>query len=294
MRSKFNYLRPVSPQEAAEVKAKYGRRARCLAGGTDLMLQCRHGIFNSEYCLDLTYIPELNYIRVGSNDLKIGPLTTLNQLENLKEEDSLISSIRGTVSQMCTPQLRNLATIGGNLCNASPAADLSTLLIALNATGKILSSSGERSLPLEDFFTGVNKTALEEDEFLSGIQIPIPALRTGHSFSRIGRTVIDIAQVNAAVSLSVDENGIIVDPRIVLGAVAPTPIRSSAAEKALSGIEISRVDDNLIQEAGKLAAADARPVSDIRAAADYRKYVCGILARRSIEESILKLNGAIS
>lgn len=294
MRSKFKYLRPESRREATEVKAEYGRRARCLAGGTDLMLLSRHGMFDSEYCLDLTFIPDLSYIQADHNSIKIGSLTTLNQLEAMKEENSLTSCISNTASQMCTPQLRNLATVGGNLCNASPAADLSTLFIALDAECKILSLSGERSLPAEEFFTGVNQTALREDEFLAEIEIPRPSLQSGYGFNRIARTVIDIAQVNTAVSLSVDENGIITNVRVVLGAVAPTPIRSGAAEKILSGLEISQVDDNLIQEAGKLAAGEAKPVTDIRASSDYRKYVCGVLTGRSIKESISKLNGAIS
>jgi len=293
MRNKFKYLRPSTSEEASKIKAEYGRRAKCLAGGTDLYLQWRRGETDFEYCLDLTFIPELKYIQNIKKELCIGALTTLAHLADAVEGNSLKGCIRNTVSQMCTPIIRNLATVGGNLCNASPAADLSVLFVALGAQAQILGKSGERSTPLEDFFRGVNKTVLADDEILTGIRVPLPTLRTGHSFNRVTRTVIDIAQVNTAVSLAVDATRI-VDAKIVLGAVAPVPIRAKAAEQMFAGVEISQVDQGLIGKASEQAASETKPISDIRVSAAYRREVSKVLVRRSIEESIRKLNGAVS
>lgn len=293
MRNKFKYLRPSTSEEASKIKAEYGRRAKCLAGGTDLLLQWRRGETDFEYCLDLTFIPELKYIQNIKKELCIGALTTLAHLEDAVEGNSLKACIRNTVSRMCTPQLRNLATVGGNLCNASPAADLSVLFVALGAQAQILGKSGERSISLEDFFRGVNETVLADDEILTGIRIPLPAFRTGHSFNRVTRTVIDMAQVNTAVSLAVDATRI-VDVKIILGAVAPVPIRAKTAEQMFVGLEISQVDQGLIEMASNQAVTEIKPVSDIRASAAYRRQVSKVLVRRSIEESIRNLNGAVS
>ena len=294
MRNKFKYLRPSTSEEASKIKAEYGRRAKCLAGGTDLLLQWRRGETDFEYCLDLTFIPELKYIQNIKKELCIGALTTLAHLEDAAEGNSLKACIRNTVSQMCTPLIRNLATVGGNLCNASPAADLSVLFVALGAQAQILGKSGERSISLEDFFRGVNETVLADDEILTEIRIPLPTLRTGHSFNRVTRTVIDIAQVNTAVSLAVDARGVVVDAKIVLGAVAPVPIRAKAAEQMFVGLEISQVDQGLIGKASEQAASETKPISDIRVSAAYRRQVSKVLVRRSIEESIRNLNGAVS
>ncbi len=294
MRNKFKYLRPSTSEEASKIKTEYGRRAKCLAGGTDLFLQWRRGETDFEYCLDLTFIPELKYIQNIKKELCIGALTTLAHLEDAVEGNSLKACIRNTVSQMCTPIVRNLATVGGNLCNASPAADLSVLFVALGAQAQILGKSGERSISLEDFFRGVNETVLADDEILTEIRIPLPTLRTGHSFNRVTRTVIDIAQVNTAVSLAVDTRGVVVDAKIVLGAVAPVPIRAKAAEQMFVGLEISQVDQGLIGKASEQAASEIKPISDIRVSAAYRREVSKVLVRRSIEESIRNLNGVVS
>ncbi len=294
MGNKFKYLRPSTSEEASKVKAEYGRRAKCLAGGTDLLLQWRREETDFEYCLDLTFIPELKYIQNIKKELCIGALTTLAHLEDAVEGNSLKACIRDTVSQMCTPQLRNLATVGGNLCNASPAADLSVLFVALGAQAQILGKSGERSISMEDFFRGVNETVLADDEILTEIRIPLPAFRTGHSFSRVTRTVIDIAQVNTAASLAVDATGVVVDAKIVLGAVAPVPIRSRAAEQMFVGLEISQIDRGVIEMASNQAVTEIKPVSDIRASAAYRRHVSKVLVRRSIEVTIRNLNGAVS
>ncbi len=295
MSKKFEYLRPGSTGEASELKGKYGVTAKYLAGGTDLILQWLHRQVDISHCIDLSFIPDLKYLKNTGEEIQIGAMATLSDLENANgDNSSLIATISDAAKLMCTPQLRNVATVGGNLCNASPAADLSVVFVALGASVKLLGSSGERVISLEQFFRGVNQTALEPDELLIEILVPIPSSRTEPTFNRLGRTVVDIAQVNAAVSLSVDSSGILDGVRIALGAVAPVPIRSGDAEKMLIGSKVSEVGIDLIEEASMQAASDAKPISDIRGSAEFRRYISRVLVRRSINASIMKLSGAQS
>ena len=193
---------------------------------------------------------------------------------------------------MCTPQSRTIATVGGNLCNASPAADLSPAFVAVNAEAKIFGPSGERCVRMEDFFTGVNATALDDGELLAEIAIPLPDGRIDASYKRIDRTVVDIALVNASASVTVDGSNEITDTRIALGAVAPIILRSP--EAMLIGADISQMDGAILEQAGTRASAVAKPISDVRASAAYRKEMVKVMVRRALEDSIHKLGGAVS
>jgi len=287
MRTKFEYLRPQSIEDAVRMKASQG--AVYWAGGTDLILQWRRGEKKIMHCVDLSFIPELKELNSSDEELYIGAMTTLAQLEQVQSDDTMMFCLRGAIRAMCTPQLRTYATVGGNLCNASPAADLSVLFVALGAKARIVGKDGERTILLEDFFKGVNKTDLAEDELLSAVQIPLPGLKLSPSFGRVARTVVDIAQVNSAVCLGVDSKGRVEEARVSLGAVAPTPIRSPEAEKMLLATELSRIDSDLIEKIGNRAAADAKPIDDIRASAAFRKHVIEVLVKRCVAESIQKL-----
>jgi len=188
--------------------------------------------------------------------------------------------------------LRTLATAGGNLCNASPAGDLGVVFVALGAEVTLTSCSGERTIPIESFFVGVNKTQLGEEELLTGVRIALPDRDVGATFSRIGRTVVDIAQANVATCITVGSDGVIEEARIALGAVAPTPIRSESAEKMLLGLKLDAVRDSTIRQAADAAQQTAKPISDIRASAEYRSYVTNVLVRRSLQQSIQSIKGA--
>jgi len=164
-------------------------------------------------------------------------------------------------------------------------------LLVLGAEAKLLSVSGERWVGLEEFFRGVNKTALQEDEILVEIRVPVPPPVTGSSFLKVGRTIVDIALVNAAVRITVDDNGIFSDVRIALGAVAPTPMRSKSAEDLLFGASMAKLDNTLLEKAGRKAAEETKPITDIRASAEYRRKISEVLVRRGIENVIQKLGG---
>jgi len=294
MNINVEYLRPESPLEACEVKAKYGQKARYLAGGTDLLLLWQRGDADFKYLIDLTFIDALKFLDHSGDYLRIGSLTTLAEIEHAEPDNSLTACLSDGARQMCTPQTRNYATVGGNVCHASPAADMSVILVALNAQARILGVSWEKDVPIIDFFKGVNQTVLKNDEILVEIRVPISKLKTRASFGRIGRTGVDIAQVNSAVCLSIDGAGIVTDAAIAMGAVAPVPIRSTLAEKMLLGTEISKINKDLIQKVSIQAASVTRPITDIRASASYRKEMCKVLVRRSIEEIAKEFAGSIS
>jgi carbon-monoxide dehydrogenase medium subunit len=286
MRAAFTYLRPRSPQEAVEFKSRYGDRARFWAGGTDMVLLWEAGAVALDYCIDLTFLKDFGQIDRDSHGLRIGSLVTLDALVSASDRSPTLRALGETARLMCTPQTRTIATIGGNLCHASPSADLPPLLIAMDARVQLLGTSGERTLSVEDFLLGVNQTAIADDEMLTVIEIPVPTESRESSYRRIARTVVDIALVSSSVSITASDVGVIDAARVVLGSVGTTPIRARAAELALVGQNLEGLDKSLLDEVGRLAAADSRPISDIRAGEAYRKQMCNVLTRRAIEDCV--------
>jgi CO/xanthine dehydrogenase FAD-binding subunit len=291
MRTRFAYLRPHSPQEAVELKSRYGARARFWAGGTDLMLLWEAGEVALEYCIDLTFLERCGQIDSDSHRIRIGSLVTLDALDAASTESPPLRALGDTARLMCTPQTRTIATIGGNVCHASPSADLPPLLIALDARVRLLGASGERVLPIEEFPLGVNRTAIADDEMLVAIEVPIPVERREASYRRIARTVVDIALVGAAVAITVDDRGVIADARVALGSVAPIPIRSRGAEEVLIGKRLEGLDRDVLERSGMAAVDAGRPISDVRAGADYRREMCAVLTRRAIGDCVQRLGG---
>lgn len=292
MKGRFEYLRPSTLREACELKVRYGAAARFLAGGTDLLLAWRRGKADFRYCIDLTFLPDLRYVQNDAKKLRIGALTTLAGLENASGTNGFVACLRRAVQQMCTPQLRTFATVGGNLSNASPAADLAVVFVAFGAQFRILGTKGEREVAAEEFFRGVNQTALADGELLVEVTVPMPEGTTGCGFSRVSRSVVDIAQANAAVCLTVGPDGTVANARVALGAVAPVPVRSREAEEILLGAMLSRVDPAVVDQAGRQAASDTRPISDMRASADYRREVSRVLVKRALEQALATVRGA--
>ena len=288
MTKPFEYLRPSTSEEAIALKAKYKDRARYWAGGTDLMLQWRAGEVDIDYCIDLTFVPTLNYIENERDGVRIGAMTSLDALDNAASLNQLMEVIGYTARLMCTKQTRTISTVGGNMCNASPGADLSPLFVALDSEATIMCSDGSRTVLMENFFQGVNETILKDEELLVEIRVPVPDHPREACYKRVARTFVDIALISSAVSISSD-NGVVTDARISLGSVAPVPIRSRAAEQKLIGSILSEIDDDILEEIGQLAATDASPISDIRAGKEYRVDMCTVLTRRSLEESVRNL-----
>lgn len=292
MRSQFEYLRPETPQEAVAMKTGHGEKAMFWAGGTDMMLHWQREKYHPEYCIDLTYLPAMDAIEVGQDRISIGAMVSLTTLENSGGDHPLLATLSDITKLMCTPQTRTIATVGGNMCNASPAADLSPAFVAMDADAVILGDSGERRVSMFDFFEGVNETVLRGGELLTEIVIPLPAAgRVAASYKRIDRTVVDIALVNAASALTVDETSVVTSAVVALGSVAPVILRSDAAGELLVGKSLGELDEDVLAAAGEAAAADAKPISDVRASADYRRDMVKVMTRRSIALCIEQLKG---
>ena len=286
----FDYMRPDSIDAAITMKVRHGEHARYWAGGTDLMLQWRRGEVVIDHCIDLTHLAGLDGIEALPGEIRIGAMATLDDLDLASSMHPVMEALGDTARLMCTKQTRTLATVGGNMCNASPGADLSPLFVALEARCLIQGSNGRREVSMEDFLTGVNRTDLGAEELLCAIVVPIPQARREASYRRVARTVVDIALVSAAVSLTTD-GGTVTDARIALGSVAPVPVRVTEGEMVLAGRSLDDIDAACLEEAAGHAANVARPISDVRAGAGYRTRMCPVLVRRALTDALGRLGG---
>jgi carbon-monoxide dehydrogenase medium subunit len=285
----FEYFAPQSFDDAASLLRRYGSKAKLLAGGTDLCLRLERRLVEPGVVVDLKKIRALRGIKTNRKGLTLGAVTLMDEIASsplVKGRYAIIADAAAVVGSI---QTRNRATLGGNLCNASPAADTAPALIALSAHARIASSRRQREVPLEEFFLGPGKTCLQPNELLKEIFIPTPPRKSGSSFRRCTRTAMDIALVNCAVFLSLaPKREIIGDIRIALGAVAPTPVRARPAEAFLKG---TIADEDAIEKAAALAAASVSPIDDVRSSASYRREMVRVLTRRAIEEALTQATG---
>lgn len=278
----FQYLRPENIQEAFFLLDTYQDRAKILAGGTDLYLRMERKVLSPEYVIDLKRIPELNKISYDEKDgLRIGAMTLHRDIAKSPEIKEKFKVLAKSSAVVGSNQTRNRATLGGNLCNASPAADTASALLSLGASVKIASSKGERILPLENFFIGPGRTVLTPYEILVEIHVPPPLPHSGGSFKRHTRSAMDIAVVNASVVVSLD-NGICRDIKIGLCAVAPIPLRAFRAEEILKGKPLR---EELILEGSQMASEECQPISDVRSSGEYRRELVKVLTGRAIREA---------
>jgi carbon-monoxide dehydrogenase medium subunit len=282
---RFEYLEPESIGEALMMLGQYQGRSKILVGGTDLMLQMRYKTIKPEYVIDITRIPGLDYVTFDDNrGLKIGALTTIRALETSTELQEKYPIIVQAAGQLGSVAIRNVATVGGNLCNALPSAETSQVLVALSAQVRIIGPGGERTLPLEDFFTGVGKTVLQPEELLLEVIVPkLAPYTTGIYVKHSLRGPIDLAIVNIAVLITMEpDQKTCRDAKIVLGTVAPTPLRARKAENVLKG---QKVDGDLIDQAAQTASDEAHPRrGSIRGSFEYKKEMVRVLTVRAIRE----------
>jgi carbon-monoxide dehydrogenase medium subunit len=282
---RFDYLEPENIEETLAMLSEYNKRSKIIAGGTDLILQIRHKAIKPEYLIDITRIPGLNYITFDDEEgLRLGTLTTIRALETSVELQKRCPIISQAARQLGSVAIRNVATLGGNLCNALPSAETAQALVALSAKVRIIGPGGERILPLEDFFTGVGETLLKPNELLLEILVPKLTPNTfGIYIKHSARGTIDLAIVNIAVAMTMGpDKKTCEDARIVLGAVAPTPLRAKEAESVLKG---KKIDGALIDRAAQVASDEARPRDgSIRGSFEYKKEMIKILTGRAIRE----------
>jgi len=279
----FEYFEPSSLSEAVALLDRYGEEAKVLAGGTDLLVWMKEGARRPKYIVNIKHIPGVRHIHfTEAEGLRIGALTSVREIETADIIREKFSGLQQAAGELASVQVRNLATIGGNLCTASPAANLAPPLLVMGARVKLRGLRGERVLPLEEFFEGPGSTAMDR-EILTEIVVPAPEAKSRSLYKSISRrNAVDLAIVGVAVAGRIDSRaGEWKSVRIALGAVAPTPMRALLAEKTLAG---KKVANGAIAEAARTAAEEARPVTDLRASAWYRKEMINVLLRRSLEE----------
>jgi len=281
---KFNYLAPATLDEVLSLLSRYKGRAKVIAGGTDFVPKLkRREIGAPDYVIDLKTIPGLDNIKYDVSGLSLGALVTIGAVENSAIIGEKFGILAQAARSMASPQVRNRGTIAGNICNAVPSADSAPALLTLGAKLKLISRKGERTVGIEDFFTGPSQTALADDEILQEIQIPHPPPNSQGVYLKLTpRRAMDLAIVGVAAVVTA-QDGVCQDIRIALGAVAPTPIRAKEAEAILKG---QKLDDALIEKAAKTAAGQSRPIDDHRASAEYRRDMVEVLVKRAIKQAI--------
>jgi carbon-monoxide dehydrogenase medium subunit len=288
----FGYVAPTSLDDAIAVLARHGGSARVLAGGTDIIIQTREGRRDVAMLVDVKKVRETMELALAADgSLRIGAAVPCAQIYHDAEIARRFPALIDSAALIGGIQIQSRASLGGNLCNSSPAADAIPTLIALGATCEIAGPNGRRTVPVEEFCTGPGQNVLQPGELLVALAIPAPAAHSGAAFERfIPRNEMDIAVCNAAANVTLsDDGGTFRSARIAVGAVAPTPLFVKAAGDALAGKPVSA---EAIDAAAKAAAEAARPITDMRGSAGQRKHLAGVLTRRVINTAIARAKGA--
>jgi CO/xanthine dehydrogenase FAD-binding subunit len=279
----FEYFRPKTVNEALYLFETGGSSAKLLAGGTELVNEMRMGKTQPDQIIDLKLIKSMDYMDLGAEGLKIGALYRVRDAEcSVALKQSPYNALSYAASTLGSPQVRNKATIVGNLCRCSPSADLIPPLIALGATVRIMASHAtERTTPVEYMLLGPGKTSLQEGEIVTDLEIPQMPAHAGCAYYKLSpRKSLDLAVVGVAAMVRLNpQHSECLDARIALGAVAPTAIRARRAESRLVGKKLS---PELIEEAAQEAAKEAKPIDDVRATAWYRKKMVAVATIRAI------------
>ena len=283
---RFELVLPGSVDECVKALAQGGPESKVLAGGTDLLPQMKNGVLKPARVIDLSGIARLRAIESGNGQgLRVGSAVTARTLELDRAVRERYLSLAESGALVGSVQVRNLATLGGNICNAAPSADMAPPLLALDAEAVITGPKGERRVPIAAFFTGVRRTVLAPDEILVELVVPNPGAHSGGNYQRqTPRRELDIAVVGVASQLTL-ASGRCSKARIALAAVAPVPVRATAAEQALEG---QAVTPDLIKRAADLAVDAARPISDQRGSADFRRHLVRVLTRRTLTTALAR------
>ena len=275
----FEYLRPKTIPEAITLLQQHGEDAKILSGGQSLIPMMKLRIARPGYLIDINRISGLSYIKEEGGFLKIGGLTREAELEASPLIRSKYPILIDTAHVIADPQVRNLATVAGNLAHGDPANDHPATMLALGAQVVATGSGGERILPIEEFFLSLFSTALQPGEILTEIRIPVPATRSAGAYFKLERKVGDFATAAVAVQVTLDGNGSVQKVGIGLTNVGPTPIKAQQAEDFLRG---QKLDEANILQAAQLAADAAQPSSDLRGPAEYKKGLVKELAKRAL------------
>ncbi|MEM1677192.1 MAG: xanthine dehydrogenase family protein subunit M [Nitrososphaerota archaeon] len=284
---KFNYHAPQTLEEALNLLNKLKDKARVIAGGTDLIVDMKLRRKEPEHVVSLNKIRELDYITVDSLGVKIGAIVKLRKIEKEKIIRERFPALYEALKSMASIQVRNMGTMVGNICNASPAADTAPPLLIYNATLTAKSLNNERKIPIEEFFKAPGKTALKEDELVTEIFIPYPPQDSHSTFLKITRVGMDLSKVSIAV-LTKFNGSIIEDIGIAFGAVAPTPLRIRRAEEFLKNKPLTEENLKIVQE---IVAKEIKPITDVRSTEWYRREVAKVLVKDALMKCLEEKGG---
>ena len=284
----IRYEAPTSIPEAIRLM-QADPAASVMAGGTDLLVQFRAGVKRPSAFIDIKRIPDLVQLSIDSNGLRLGAAVSAAELGENAELIRLWPGLAEAAALIGSTQIQGRGSLGGNLCNASPAADTPCSMIVNHAECVIAGPAGERTIPVEQFILGPGKTVLARGEFLVTIRVPRPKPHTADAYLRLTpRSEMDIAVVGSAVSLTLDTHGVCTAARVALAAVAPTPVLVPDAAEALIG---SRLDDGALSRAAAAASAAARPIDDKRGTIAYRRQIAGVLTKRAAAIACRRVKG---
>ncbi len=278
--NRFDFHEPRSLKGVIETLERYGHEAALLAGGTALLIDMRHGELSPQHLVSLWGVPGLAAIH-RNGGLRIGALATITEVADSALAFPAYQGLREAALMLGGLQVQNMATLGGNICKASPGADMVPPLLCLDAELRLVGPDGERTTPLDGFLTGPDQTAIRPAEVLVEISLPPMPERTGSAFEKVmRRQAVDcsIVAVGTRITLAADGQTCI-EARIGLGAVAPNPFRAQKAEAALAG---RKIEPERVKEAARLARSEARPITDVRASAEYRQMLVEALVERAI------------
>ena len=278
----FDYFSPKNLAEALELLPNLGAETKILAGGQSLIPALKLRVLSPKNVVDITGIKELNYIRKEENTLKIGALTTTGTLENDSQIASSLPILTETASEIADTLIRNLGTVGGNLCHAAPANDLPAVMLALNASFAIASKRENRTIQADSFFLDKFKTAMKPDEILTEIQIPLHECGVGSAYRKVRKGSGGFAIAGAAANVSVADDNTVSECRIAMTSVGPKPMRAPEAEEAFIG---KGLEASVLNKVAKLAVEASKPVTDVTASEEYRRKVLGILVKNAVEAS---------
>ena len=280
----FQYEKPASINEAVELLAKYGEKAKILAGGTDLTVQIKEDVITPDLVIDIKGISELKELKFADNKLFIGANVTFAELiksDVVKQNFRMLWEASETVASV---GVRNLATVAGNICSAVPSLDSAPALLAYDAEVHVKSKSGERTIAIKDWFVGVKRTSIKADELLTGITLTLPEGKSASCYKKLGRySGEDLAQAGIGV-IALENNNY----RIAFCAVAPKPNRAVKTEQFLAGKQLT---EDVIKKAQEIIATEISPITDIRASKEYRTHMMKIMLERALKEVVALLNG---
>jgi len=285
----FDYHAPATLPEAVALLAKHGGSAKVLSGGQSLLPLLKLRLGQVEHLVDIGKIPGLEYVREDGGFLKIGGRTREAALEHSDLVQKKYPLLADTTAVIADPLVRNLATVGGNLAHGDPANDHPAAMLAYRAEIVATGPKGARTIPIDQFFTGLFQTALQPDEILTEIRIPVPPARSGGAYLKLERKVGDYATAASAAQVTLGAGGAIEKAGIGLTDAGPTPLRASAAEDFLRG---KKGDAATLAEAAKLAGEAASPSADRRGAVAYKKEMARVLTARALAKAVARAQGA--